>query len=227
MADKILVVDDDQYIRLFLQKRLGARGYEIILAEHGEDGWQKAKSEAPGLIISDWMMPKMDGLDFCRKVKGDEQLRYAYFILLTARDTQDERTEGIEIGADDYLTKPINDKELLTRVRAGLRINSLQKELTALQHQKAIMELAVTLGHEINNPLGIMMLTLQVIQRKSDSQSLAGIRKELESCIHNGNRIAEIVKRLSRLDDPHFVPYLKNSDIDMLDLSQGDSQSGK
>jgi DNA-binding response OmpR family regulator len=219
MAEKILVVDDDQYIRLFLQKRLGARGYEVILAEQGEEAWQKAKSEAPNLIVSDWMMPKMDGLDFCRKVKSDEKLRYAYFILLTARDSQDERMEGIEVGADDYLTKPINDKELLTRVKAGLRINSLQKELASLQHQKAIMEIAVTLGHEINNPLGIMMLTLQVIQRKGDDQSLAGIRKEIEMCINSGNRIAEIVKRLSRLDDPHLVPYLKNSDIDMLDLS--------
>ncbi len=227
MAEKILVVDDDNYIRIILQKRLTTHGYEVILAEHGEDGWQKAKSEMPDLIVSDWMMPKMDGLEFCKKVKNDEQLRYAYFILLTAKDTQDDRIEGIETGADDYLTKPFNDKDLLTRIKAGLRINALQKELVALQHQKAITELAVTLGHEINNPLGIMMLTLQVIQRKGDNQPIADVRKELEICIHNGKRVAEIVKRLSRLEDPHLIPYLKNSDMDMLDLSQGDSQSGE
>lgn len=219
MAEKILVVDDDQYIRFFLQKRLSARDYEIVLAETGEDGWEKAKSETPDLIISDWMMPKMDGIEFCQKVKNDERLRCAYFILLTAKDSQDERVEGIEGGADDYLTKPINDRELLTRIRAGLRITGLQKELAVLQHQKAVTELAVTLGHEINNPLGIIMLTLQIIQRKGDNQLLGSVRKELELCAHNGNRIAEIVKRLSQLNDPHLVPYLKNSDLDMLDLS--------
>ncbi|MDE3056517.1 MAG: response regulator [Bacteroidota bacterium] len=227
MTEKILVVDDDPYIRIILQKRLSTRGYEIIPAENGEEGWQKAKSEMPDLIVSDWMMPKMDGLEFCKKVKTDERLRYTYFVLLTAKDTQDDRIEGIETGADDYLTKPFNDKDLLTRIKAGLRINNLQKELAALQHQKAITELAITLGHEINNPLGIMMLTLQVIQRKGDNQLLAGVRKELEICIHNGKRVAEIVKRLARLEDPHLVPYLKNSDTEMLDLSQAQSASSE
>jgi DNA-binding response OmpR family regulator len=165
-------------------------------------------------------MPNMNGLEMCRKIKDDEQLRYAYFILLTAKDTQDDKIEAIEGGSDDFLTKPFNDRELLARVRAGLRIGRLQKEISALQHEKAVTELAVTLGHEINNPLGIMMLMLQVIQRKNSALPISEIQKEVETCLSNGKRMAEIVKKLSTLESPQFKPYLKNSDTKMLDLNQ-------
>ncbi len=219
MAEKILVVDDDQYIRLILQKRFTSKGYTVLVAEDGEQGLEVAKADPPDLIISDWMMPKMDGLEFCRLAKQDEKLRFTYFIILTARDTQDDKIEGIETGADDFVTKPFNDRELLTRVRAGLRINALQKEIAQLQHQKAISELALTLGHEINNPLGIMMLVLQVLQKKKDTDTFADVRKELNTVVQNGNRIAEIVKKLSNLEDPQLKPYLKDSDTKMVDLS--------
>jgi CheY-like chemotaxis protein len=219
MAEKILVVDDDQYIRTILQKRFASQGYAVLVANDGESGLQAAKADTPDLIISDWMMPKMDGLEFCRLVKQDEKLRFTYFIILTARDTQDDKIEGIETGADDFVTKPFNDRELLSRVRAGLRINALQKEISQLQHQKAITELAMTLGHEINNPLGIMMLVLQVLQKRGDNETIAEIRKELRTVAENGSRIADIVKKLSNLGNPQLIPYLKNSETNMVDLS--------
>ena len=220
MAESILVVDDDNYIRVILQKRLSAFGYTIYTAVDGITGLAAAKEFQPDLIISDWTMPNMNGLEMCRKIKDDEQLRYAYFILLTAKDTQDDKIEAIEGGSDDFLTKPFNDRELLARVRAGLRIGRLQKEISALQYEKAVTELAITLGHEINNPLGIMMLMLQVIQRKKSNLPISEIQKEVEACIANGKRMAEIVKKLTTLESPQFKPYLKNSDTKMLDLNQ-------
>ncbi|MCX6138023.1 MAG: response regulator [Ignavibacteriales bacterium] len=220
MAESILVVDDDNYIRVILQKRLSTAGYNIRVAVDGVAGLAAAKESQPDLIISDWTMPNMDGLELCRTIKNDEFLRYAYFILLTAKDTQDDKIEAIEGGADDYLTKPFNDRELMARVRAGLRIGRLQKEISSLQHEKAVTELAVTLGHEINNPLGIMMLMLQVIQRKDNAVPLSEIQKEIETCLTNGKRMAEIVKKLSTLESPQYKPYLKNSGTNMLDLSQ-------
>jgi DNA-binding response OmpR family regulator len=219
MADKILVADDDKYVRLILQKRFTNLGYTVILAVDGEEALRFAREHHPDLIISDWTMPKMDGMEFCRCVKNDEQLRFTYFILLTAKDTQDDKIEAIEGGADDYLTKPFNDRELTARARAGLRISTLQKEIVTLQHDKAVTELALTLGHEINNPLGIIMLMLQVMQKKNDTQSIGEIRKEIETCQQNGKRIADIVKKLSNLDDPQLKPYLKNSKAQMIDLS--------
>ena len=219
MAIKILIVDDDIYIRSFLQKRLTALGYSIFTADNGEAGLELTRKERPHLIISDWMMPKMDGKQFCQVVKNDPDLKYTYFILLTARDTAEDKIEGMEHGADDFMTKPFNDKELIARVNVGLRITALQQELSKYQHEKAITELAVTIGHEINNPLGIMMLTLQVMKKKMGSPRQGEVLSDIESVIANGNRVADIVKRLCSLEDPQFKPYLKNSDLNMIDLT--------
>ncbi len=96
MAIKILVVDDDNYIRSFLQKRLSVLGYEIYVAENGEEGLKIAEQHRPHLIISDWMMPNMDGTEFCRRIKTHPDLKYVYFIMLTARDTAEDKVEGME-----------------------------------------------------------------------------------------------------------------------------------
>jgi len=219
MAIKILIVDDDIYIRSFLQKRLTALGYSVSTSDNGEGGLEMARKERPHLIISDWMMPKMDGKQFCQMIKSDPDLKYTYFILLTARDTAEDKIEGMEHGADDFMTKPFNDKELIARVNVGLRITALQQELSKYQHEKAITELAVTIGHEINNPLGIMMLTLQVMKKKLNTPRQIELINDIESVISNGNRVADIVKRLCSLEDPQFKPYLKNSDLNMIDLT--------
>lgn len=220
MSITVLVVDDDIYIRSFLQKRLSALEYHVLTADNGLTGLELAREHKPDLIVSDWMMPKMDGKEFCEKIKSDEKLKYTYFILLTARDTADDKVEGMEHGADDFMTKPFNEKELITRIKVGLRITTLQHELSLFQHRKAITELAVTFGHEINNPLGIIMLTLQVLKKKIRNDTPPEIAKELETCITNGNRIADIVKKLISLEQEalQFKPYLKDSDVRMLDL---------
>lgn len=219
MPATILVVDDDIYIRSFLQKRLTALDYEVLLAENGAEGLAAACERRPHLIVSDWMMPVMDGKEFCQRVKNDEDLRYTYFILLTARDTAEDKIEGMEYGADDFMTKPFNDKELVARIKVGLRITALQQELSKYQHEKAVTELAVTIGHEINNPLGIIMLTLQVMKKKIGTEREAEFAADIESLMTNGNRVADIVKRLCSLDELQFKPYLKNSDLQMLDLT--------
>ncbi|KAB2922571.1 MAG: response regulator [Bacteroidetes bacterium] len=219
MPATILVVDDDIYIRSFLQKRLTALNYEVLLAENGAEGLAAARERRPHLIVSDWMMPVMDGKEFCQRVKNDEELRYTYFILLTARDTAEDKIEGMEYGADDFMTKPFNDKELVARIKVGLRITALQQELSKYQHEKAVTELAVTIGHEINNPLGIIMLTLQVMKKKIGTEREAEFAADIESLMANGNRVADIVKRLCSLDELQFKPYLKNSDLQMLDLT--------
>lgn len=219
MAIKILVVDDDTYIRSFLKKRLAAHGFDVFLAENGQEGLTIAKREIPSIVISDWNMPVMDGKEFCQKIKNDEELKYSYFILLTARDSAEDKIEGMEYGADDFMTKPFNDKELIARIKVGLRINSLQQELLKYQHEKAVTELAVTIGHEINNPLGIIILTLQVMKKKLGTERAAELSADIDTCISNGFRVSEIVKKLCSLEDPRFKPYLKNSSVNMLDLS--------
>jgi two-component system, NtrC family, sensor kinase len=219
MAATILVADDDEFIRLYLKKRLTGQGYTVISAVDGAEAFTLAQEHLPDVIVSDWMMPNIDGIELCHKIKADSRLRFSYFIFLTARDKQDDKISSMNEGADDYLAKPFQDKELLARINVGVRITALQKELMAYQHQRAITELAVTIGHEINNPLGIMMLTLQVMNKRLHAQNMNELPKDIETCLANGRRVAEIVKKLCSLSDPHFKPYLHDSRVDMIDLT--------
>lgn len=134
---QILIIDDDPTIRLTLQKSLKSQGYDVILAKNGEEGLAKAKELHPSLIICDWMMPIIDGLEVCRQIKNNVELANIYLILLTARDQEGDLVRGLEMGADDFLSKPPRINELRARVRAGLRLCQVTEEL---QRQKRLVE---------------------------------------------------------------------------------------
>ena len=114
----ILVVDDEQSIVDILKFNLTREGYKVIEAYDGEEGYMKAISEKPDLILLDVMLPKMDGFDVCRKIRESSSVP---IIMLTARDEEIDKVLGLELGADDYMTKPFGVRELMARVKANLR----------------------------------------------------------------------------------------------------------
>lgn len=126
---RVLVAEDDPYFARVLEKRLTAEGYQVQTAKDGRDGMKAIVAWEPDLVISDWMMPEVDGLELCQSVKTGLRESAPYFILLTARGELSDRLLGLDTGADDYLVKPCDQAELLARVRAGLRIVSLTREL--------------------------------------------------------------------------------------------------
>ena len=134
---KILIIDDDPTLQLILKKNLQNQGYEVILASNGEAGIAQAKQHHPALIICDWMMEKVDGLEVCRQIKATPELATTFFILLTARTNVEDRIKGLDAGADDFVSKPIEMNELKARVRSGLRLNQLYEDL---QSQKQALE---------------------------------------------------------------------------------------
>ncbi len=134
---KILVIDDDPAIRIFLKKALSDQGYQISLASDGEEGLALAKKLVPAMIICDWLMPKMNGLEVCRQIKSTAKFASTFFILLTSLDSISDRVKGLDAGSDDFLCKPIEIFELQARVRAGLRLYKLHYDL---QKQKQILE---------------------------------------------------------------------------------------
>lgn len=126
---RILVVDDNQDNVEIIATRLRFRGYDVIEAANGESALARVAEKPPDLILLDVMLPDIDGYEISRRIKGDESMPFLPIILVTARDSTQDKVAGLDAGADDYLTKPINFPELEARVRSMLRIKRLQDEL--------------------------------------------------------------------------------------------------
>jgi sigma-B regulation protein RsbU (phosphoserine phosphatase) len=126
---QILVIDDDTAVQELLRRTLKKQGYEVTVASNGEDGVAQAQKLRPALIICDWIMPRLTGIDVCRQVKADPELSTTQFFLLTSLGSIADRVKGLDAGADDFISKPIELNELQARVRAGLRLHQLSRDL--------------------------------------------------------------------------------------------------
>ncbi|MGB5239465.1 MAG: SpoIIE family protein phosphatase [Prochlorococcaceae cyanobacterium] len=149
----ILLVDDDRIHSRILEARLKGQGYQVLIANSGESALEQARLSPPTLILCDWLMDGMDGLAVCRAIKQDPALEATHFILLTSRSRVEDRVIGLDCGADDFLSKPVDPDELLARVRSGIRLHQANERLKLLaeelRHQKERMdqELAEAAGY--------------------------------------------------------------------------------
>jgi diguanylate cyclase (GGDEF)-like protein len=127
---RILIADDESVSRRMLRGLLEKWGYDVVPAEDGNAAWEKLKvPDAPRMALLDWMMPGQNGVDVCRALRKLRPEPYTYILLLTAKDAKESVVEGLESGADDYLTKPFNPQELKARIRVGLRLLDLEDNL--------------------------------------------------------------------------------------------------
>jgi diguanylate cyclase (GGDEF)-like protein len=187
--ESILVAEDDPIFRHVLETWLGKWNYKVLAVNNGEEAWNiLQQQDSPKLAIVDWMMPQMDGLDLCRRLRSCALGPYRYVLLLTARDEKQDVVAGLDAGADDYLTKPFNVEELRARLRAGERILHLQDALlraqkalqfeaahdplTGLWNRAAILERLHTemqRHHRTASPFGVMMGDLDHFKSINDS----------------------------------------------------------
>jgi len=129
----ILLVEDEAVARLTLRAILSAQGHVVHEAESGTDAWGTWQLAAPRVVVADWVMPEMDGLELCRKIRSVPDRPYTYFILQTARGGRESLDEAMEAGVDDFLLKPAGAEDLRARLRVAERILGLQAELLALE----------------------------------------------------------------------------------------------
>jgi DNA-binding response OmpR family regulator len=127
---KVLIAEDDTVSRRLLEATLIRWGYEVVVASDGVEAWEALQSDgAPSLAILDWMMPGLDGLEVCRRIRKMPSSTPPYLILLTAKGGREDLVTGLEAGANDYVTKPFNREELRARVQVGVRMVELQQHL--------------------------------------------------------------------------------------------------
>jgi CheY-like chemotaxis protein len=129
LAMRALIADDDRIGTAILSRALANWNFEVAVAHDGEAAWDLVRGQAPQLAIIDWMMPTLDGLELCRRIRLDPVRAHMYLILLTSRDSRADVVAGLNAGADDYLVKPFDPDELRARLQVGVRVLRLQERL--------------------------------------------------------------------------------------------------
>ena len=217
--DKILIVEDEADTRFILDRLLTKNEYEVKLAENGIVALEILENFKPKVIVADWTMPQMDGLKLCDILKNKEETKLIYFIVLTARASLKDRVTGLDVGADDFLVKPVENQELLARIRSGVRIHNLQNELKSIEHNKAVVELACTLGHKINNPLSSLIISTQNLEAELSNGNNNNYKEDFYLVRESIKRIQKFVKALQNLQNPEFIDY--DLDNKMLKIKEG------
>jgi len=175
---RILIVDDHEDNVELLRARLESWGYTTETATNGREALSKVEAEPPDLILLDVMMPEIDGIEVARRIKGNDSLPFIPIIMQTALDSTENKVEGLEAGADDYITKPIDFAELKARLTSMLRIKRLQEELQEREHQ--------------------LLEANELLRHTSQTDGLTG----LDNRRHLEDRLREMFEHAKRLNEP-------------------------
>lgn len=202
-AGRVLIVEDNAQMRAFLQRLLGAH-YTVCWAEDGTAGLEAARGELPDLILSDVMMPGLDGYELCRRIKADPLTRNIPVLLISARHGGEAALDGFRAGADDYVVKPFSAPELLARVTAQLRIRAMTQALLRMERQTTLGTLAAGIAHEVLNPINAVINAVpplrRVVHRGGGSAEANAAGMELLDLIdRGGHRVRQIVQTLLSL----------------------------
>jgi diguanylate cyclase (GGDEF)-like protein len=178
---RVLIAEDDRASRRLLEATLRKWGYEVVVATDGCEAMKALqKSDRPSLAILDWMMPGVDGLEVARQVRRIKTERYVYMILLTARSRKCDMLEGLEAGADDYLTKPLDSHELRVRLRAAERIINLQTELIAARESLREQATHDALTSLWNRAAILDILAKETLRAQREDTSVGAIMADLD-----------------------------------------------
>ena len=178
---KILVADDSEMTRMILQGRLSQWGYEIVSARDGYEAWNiLQKNDRPSIILLDWMMPNMNGIELCKKIRHHIKEPYIYIILLTAKKGKEDLIEAMEAGADDFISKPFDPHILRVRLRAGKRITILQNELIAAREELRIQATHDFLTQLYNRSALMNMMAREISRSRRDLSSIGIVMIDID-----------------------------------------------
>ncbi len=197
-ALKVLVVEDNRELLQLIHVQL-SKDYNVFVAPDGRKGLELVRRERPDLVVTDWMMPEMDGPQLCSAIKNDPSVRNTPVVMLTARSNVEDRLAGREAGADEYLSKPFNARELLSVVRGLLRTRAWSTEATVNHELDAMSLLSGRIAHEIKNPLNLVKNGAEIASKAFvelvEIQEKAGALGDPEVA----DRVAKLTTRVERM----------------------------
>jgi DNA-binding response OmpR family regulator len=206
---KILIADDDDITRLLLGSALRNIGHDVREASNGREAWDAWEGGEFPFIISDWMMPDLDGLEFCRRVRAERRADYTYIVLLTSRTGKTNYLEAMSAGADDFITKPFQKDALAARVRVAERILGLHAKLRTantdlerrVRERTAELEIALQAkgeflsraSHELRTPMNHVLGFAQVLKRHALTNAQAG---SVQQILTSGQHLLRLIDRI-------------------------------
>jgi len=220
---KALVADDDATTCALLCAVLSELGHEAEAVSDGTTAWHRYQESRPPLVVLDIIMPELDGIEVCRRIRDADEKRETFILVLTGRDQPGDLAAVLDAGADDYVAKPASAEHLRARLVIAERRSAqdvarrkAEAELAIARWRAGIGETAIALQHEINNPLAALLghaeLLLMELNDRGEKNEQALI------ILEQAKRISEVVKRIARLRNPQSVEYVEGSR--MLDLSR-------
>jgi len=222
---RILLADDDEPMRALLEAVLQLSGHEVEAHENGRSAWESFERAPAELVVLDWHMPELDGIELCRRIRAHPQGERTYLLMITARAQPEDLEHVLDAGADDYLPKPVTPADVLARMRIALkrmesaaRRRDAEDGLRRARYLAGVGEVALALQHEINNPLTALLSTTYLAAK--GMIPAAELPESLASIEVQAKRIAEVLKRLQALKEEKSVVYSHGQR--MVDLSGGD-----
>jgi two-component system chemotaxis response regulator CheY len=229
---KVLLAEDDPITARVLEQFLRDWGYEVLVTRTGTEAWELLqKPGAPSLVISDWMMPHMDGLELCRKIRKREDSHYVYFIILTSKGRREDLVEGLEAGADDFVIKPFDSQELRYRMKTGERIIRLEERivqmadtdpLTGILNRRAFMlRMEGELNRCIrqNNPLSLVLSDIDHFKAVNDNYGHQAGDLVLQQFANRMSLCFRAYDLIGRYGGEEFIVCLPQTDADRAALA--------
>ena len=218
---RVVLAEDSAPARRLLEAALVGLGHTVAAASDGESAWQAFAQEPAPLVILDWRMPVLDGLEVCRRIRASGASADTYILMVTGRDADDDLATALDAGVDDYAVKPLSQAELRARVRIAERRIAIsaahRRAEEALVHARwlaGIGETVTAVQHQINNPLFAAVAHLGLAE---ESETTTEAREHLGVAKEQLRRIGTLIRSMSTLENPSSVEYLHGKR--MLDLS--------
>jgi len=223
---KTLVADDDDAMRALVEAIMTAAGHDVVSVPDGVQAWAQFEQTHPTLVLLDWQMPGLSGIEVCERIRRSEGGRDAYVMMVTARGATADLLRLLDAGANDYLSKPLTPEALRARVVIAERRIAIdqarraaEEALSRAQWYAGIGETVIAVQHEINNPLTALLGNIALLT--TGLPNAADEKECIRVIAEQAMRIATVVRRLGSLREPRSVEYVRGSK--MLDLSGQDS----